>query len=350
MPNYTLPQWLLFFFTYCFFGWSWESCFVSVRKKKWINRGFLYGPVIPIYGFGALIILLATLPVRRCVPLIFLLGMAGATALEYVTGDVMERLFHVRYWDYSDKPLNLNGHICLRVSLGWGVFSVLLVRALHPPVAALLLHLPDAWAKGLNLVFIAGFSVDLALSVRSALDLRKLLEQLAESNETVAHIGARLEDAAAVLSQSAQETRAKLNQLQEQLRATAEQCERTLADKKDAGRQAVEARLAARREKKSRIAAFLEQRIAQALRDARARLELAEDVGEREKLERLIEELSNLGALLAREERETAARRDRDYRRALSLLGRNPSAVSRHHKSEVEEVRSLSSGDEGEQA
>ena len=119
---YNVTQWLLFFYLYSFVGWVWESCYVSVKKGRWVNRGFLNGPFLPIYGFGAVTILISTMSVRDSVPLIFLLGMLGATVLEYVTGACMERMFHVRYWDYSNQKLNLNGHICLTSSLAWGIF------------------------------------------------------------------------------------------------------------------------------------------------------------------------------------------------------------------------------------
>ena len=113
MEAYTPLQWLLIFFVYSVLGWVWESCYVSVKSKRWVNRGFLHGPWLPIYGSGAVVVLLVTLPARGRPALIFLLGMIGATVLEYVTGESMEKLFHMRYWDYSDKPLNVNGHICL---------------------------------------------------------------------------------------------------------------------------------------------------------------------------------------------------------------------------------------------
>ena len=142
MYLYSLSQWLLFFFFYCFCGWVWESCYVSAKRRQWVNRGFLHGPMLPIYGTGAIIILLAAIPVRENPALVFLLGMLAATALEYVTGAAMEALFKVRYWDYSQQPFNLGGHICLTCSLAWGAFSVLLVRFLHPPVEALVLRLP----------------------------------------------------------------------------------------------------------------------------------------------------------------------------------------------------------------
>ena len=95
MYIYTLGQWLLFFFCYSFCGWIWECCYVSARKRQWVNRGFLRGPLLPIYGTGAVIILLAVIPVRENPALVFLLGMLAATALEYVTGAAMEALFKV---------------------------------------------------------------------------------------------------------------------------------------------------------------------------------------------------------------------------------------------------------------
>ena len=132
---YTLPQWVLLFFSYGFLGWVWESGYVSVRQKHWVNRGFLHGPVIPIYGFGAVAILALCAPVAGSLPMLFFSGMFWATALEYATGWAMERMFHVRYWDYSTEKWNLNGYICLMASLCWGLFSVLLLRVIQPPVA-----------------------------------------------------------------------------------------------------------------------------------------------------------------------------------------------------------------------
>ena len=99
MHSYDLSQWVLFFFIYSFAGWIWESCYVSARKRRWVNRGFMHGPMLPIYGSGALVILVSTIGVRDNSALIFLMGMCGATVLEYVTGAVMERIFRVRYWD-----------------------------------------------------------------------------------------------------------------------------------------------------------------------------------------------------------------------------------------------------------
>ena len=106
---YTIHQWLLLFYLYCFAGWVWESCYVSALKHKWINRGFLKGPLLPIYGSGAIVVLISTITVKENIFLVFIIGMIAATVLEYITGELMESIFHVRYWDYSNKPLILNG-------------------------------------------------------------------------------------------------------------------------------------------------------------------------------------------------------------------------------------------------
>ena len=113
MYVYTPGQWALLFFFYCFCGWVWESCYVSARQRQWVNRGFLHGPLLPIYGSGAIIILFVTLPVADNLWLVYVLGMLAATLLEYVVGAVMEQLFKVRYWDYTKQPCNLHGYICL---------------------------------------------------------------------------------------------------------------------------------------------------------------------------------------------------------------------------------------------
>ena len=149
MNSYHLTQWVLFFFFYSFVGWVWESCYVSARKHRWVNRGFMHGPMLPIYGSGALVVLISTIGVRENILLIFLFGMTAATLLEYATGAVMERLFHVRYWDYSNQKLNLHGYICVTSSLCWGCFSVLLVRVIHVPVENAVLKFPLMAADGI---------------------------------------------------------------------------------------------------------------------------------------------------------------------------------------------------------
>ena len=167
MRYYTVSQWLIFFFIYCFLGWVWECCYVSVRKRKWVNRGFLHGPFLPIYGSGAIVILISTIAVKDIVPLVFLFGMVSSTILEFCTGCCMEKLFGVRYWDYSNLPLNFKGHICFFISLAWGAFSILLVCVIHKPIEAVVLMIPKTIADIIAVVLAKGVNIAKQLSEKA---------------------------------------------------------------------------------------------------------------------------------------------------------------------------------------
>ena len=193
MGFYSVSQWLIFFFTYCFLGWVWECLYVSVKTRHWVNRGFLHGPFLPIYGFGAMVILLSTIGVRSYVPLIFVFGMISSTVLEYVTGFAMEKLFGVKYWDYSDKRFNFRGHICLFASLGWGLFSVILICFIHKPIESVVTAIPivlsDITAFGLGIYM----ACDFMISFNEAMDLKSMLIRFTSENEQVKIIARRIE-------------------------------------------------------------------------------------------------------------------------------------------------------------
>ena len=115
---------------FSFFGWIFESSYVSIINKRPVNRGFLIGPWIPIYGFGGVIMLFVAIPFYYSPALVFIVGLAAASTLEYFTGIIMEKIFAVKYWDYTGKPFaSKNGYICLESSLCWGVFTLILTYA-----------------------------------------------------------------------------------------------------------------------------------------------------------------------------------------------------------------------------
>ncbi len=178
MYLYTWYQWLLFFFIYCFIGWIIESTYVSVRSLHFVNRGFLRLPLLPLYGSGAIIMLWLSLPVQGNLFLVFLFGMLGASALEYVTGYAMERLFKMKYWDYSNNPFNLNGYVCLTNSIAWGFLTLLLTEVIHLPLEWLVLRLNGTVC--ISLVIIVGiiFVTDAVHSTKEALDLGRILETM----------------------------------------------------------------------------------------------------------------------------------------------------------------------------
>lgn len=216
MFEYSLLQIIIFFFIYCFAGWIWESCYVSVRKRRWVNRGFLHGPIIPIYGFGALTILFATLPVKDNLWLVFICGMLGASVLELVTGTVMEALFHVRLWDYTNVPTNIKGYISLPTSMVWGVFSIIMVKFVHEPVSDFVLRIPPRVTELLAVVLTIFGSIDTTLSVREALDLKAILKKISE-NESVARVQKRMDVLAAVIDNDVEAAKERINQKLEML-------------------------------------------------------------------------------------------------------------------------------------
>jgi len=178
MYLYTWYQWLLFFFIYCFIGWIIESTYVSVRSLHFVNRGFLRLPLLPLYGSGAIIMLWLSIPVQGNLFLVFLFGMLGASALEYVTGYAMERLFKMKYWDYSNNPFNLNGYVCLTNSIAWGFLTLLLTEVIHRPLEWLVLRLNGTAC--IILVIMVGiiFVTDAIRSTKEALDLGRILETM----------------------------------------------------------------------------------------------------------------------------------------------------------------------------
>ena len=173
---------LWFFFVYAFLGWCAEVGYAATKTGKFVNRGFLNGPWCPVYGFGVVIVLGCLEPLSGNLPLLFLGSVALTSALEWLTGFALEKLFHQRWWDYSDEPFNLTGYICLRFSLMWGFACLFVVKLLHPTVvlAVDLLPRPLGWILLAGLC--AALGVDLAATVSAIARLNRrlvLLDELA---------------------------------------------------------------------------------------------------------------------------------------------------------------------------
>lgn len=193
MYSYSLLEWLLFFYIYCFMGWCWETIYVSIKKCKFVNRGFMHGPFLPIYGTGAIMILVVSAPFQDNLILMYLAGVVGATALELITGALMEALFKVRYWDYSNLKFNYKGYICLSSSAAWGFFTILMTRFLHKPVEHFVLTLPESVLKWGTVVLSCYVVVDFAISFHGALNLRILLDKMDKVKEELVVMERRLD-------------------------------------------------------------------------------------------------------------------------------------------------------------
>lgn len=208
MYGYSWIQWLFFFFFYSFFGWCFESAYVSLKKKHFVNRGFIRGPFLPLYGSGAVMMLVVSMPFRDNLILTYLAGCAGATVLEYVTGVTMEALFKVRYWDYSKQPLNFQGQICLGSSLAWGGLTILMTHVIHKPIEQLAFWLPGWTLTLITMLVAVVFVADFTLSFRAALDLRNVLVRMDQAKKELERMQKRL-DVIIAFADEAKENRKK---------------------------------------------------------------------------------------------------------------------------------------------
>ncbi len=178
----------LFFVVYSFFilsfaGWIYESTKCSLAKKMFVNRGFLNGPIIPVYGMGGTLVYLLLRPFSGHVAAVFLLGFILTTLLEYTTAVLMEQAFHAKWWDYSRFKYNYQGRVCLPASLLWAVFSVADVYVLGPYVQKLVERIPRRFGEWAGYVLVVITLVDFAVTVVYTLQLSNTMERLNELRE-----------------------------------------------------------------------------------------------------------------------------------------------------------------------
>lgn len=170
-----INQAIIYFIFTGFLGYIYETFAMTIWSSKFENRGFLLGPIIPIYGLGAVI---ATLLFEHYFKglsnvLIFFISVIGSAILEYPTHYFMEKLFHQRWWDYSKAPLNINGRICLPAALGFGVAALVIVRVINPFIIPIIMKMSDSLTNGLSLIFTGLFCADLATTIAIVSDFEE---------------------------------------------------------------------------------------------------------------------------------------------------------------------------------
>ena len=262
--GYTWIQMGWIVLVYSCLGWCCEVAFAALKTGKFVNRGFLNGPVCPIYGFGVLSVVLVLEPVKDNLLLLFFGSMVFTSLLEFLAGFAMERIFHDKWWDYSNNPFNIKGYICLEFSVMWGIACVLVVDIIHPIIMKLVNAVPHTlglWIMGALYVILA------ADAVLTLVELLKLPKRFRAMEELEAAITAVSDAMGENIYDSVERGRQRSEAFNEKHPDIAEKSREYMADmlekrselnrkareREDAGKEALAARKAEREAKLARL-------------------------------------------------------------------------------------------------
>ena len=278
---------------------------MSLRTHKLTNRGFMKGPWLPLYGSGAILVLLVTLPYADHPVGVYFAGMIAATILEYVTGVVMVKLFKVRYWDYSYKKIQFQGHICLSSSLAWGGLSLLMVYVIHPPIVKFIAMWNENVVNILTFIVTICMAYDFANAFREAMDLRALIIQAEELKK-------RMEEVVAEKREAFAET---VEERREQFAQSVAESKEQLAE----SRERLAESLDERKEKFAETVSETRERIAESVAESKEQMAVRQQQWEKETIERQ-QRREEQAAERKEKRQETAAARKERIERSLAEL------------------------------
>lgn len=181
--EYNYYNLFLLFFVYSFIGYIVESISVSIMEKKVVlNRGFLVGPYIPIFGYGSMAMILTLQKYKGDIIALFIMSMTVCLTIEYLCSLIAEKIFHLRWWDYSDKKFNINGRICLKNGVLFGLAGVIVVEYLNPYLENLILLLPNNIMVIISIILSIIFYADTIVSGTTVIKFNKSFKRYGEDN------------------------------------------------------------------------------------------------------------------------------------------------------------------------
>ena len=183
--EYNFINILIYFITYSFLGWIMESTFRSICEKKLINTGFLKGPFCPIYGTGAIIMILFLKKFSNSLILLFFVSIIVFTIWEYIVGILLEKIFHTKYWDYSDNKFNFQGRICLMNSIFWGILGVVFIKYIHPFIENVVQKIDIRILTVIYSIIALGMLVDMIRSIIKVKNIQATLNKIDELNKEI---------------------------------------------------------------------------------------------------------------------------------------------------------------------
>ena len=183
-----------YFVIYSFLGWVLESIVRTICERKIINTGFLIGPFCPIYGFGAIIMILFLDGFKNNIFLLFFISVIVLSLWEYLVGVLLEKVFATKYWDYSDNKFNYKGRICLTNSIAWGILGILFIRYIHPFIIQILNYVDFVYVAIIASIIAVILLIDAIISVIKIKNIKSTLDKIEEINEQIKQKLSELKD------------------------------------------------------------------------------------------------------------------------------------------------------------
>ena len=212
----------LYFFVYGFLGWCTEVGYAATQQGRFVNRGFLNGPICPVYGIGVGVVVQFLTPVEDHLLLLYLSSTILVTLIEGFTGYLMDKIFHHKWWDYSNRPLNIGGYVCLSFSLVWGVACVMIVKLIHPVIHKGLSFIPVTVGMILIIILGIGLFADLYVTASGILKMNRRLEAMekiaAELRELSDKVGENIYENVMDTMEFKEEKKEQLDSVAEELR------------------------------------------------------------------------------------------------------------------------------------
>lgn len=187
MPQ-TFYEVVWIFLIYAFIGWCSEVSYAALDLGQFVNRGFLNGPYCPIYGVGVLIVVVILTPLKHNLVVLFVGSVLLTSVLEYGTGFILEKVFHNKWWDYSDYPFNINGYVCLKFSILWGLACTFVMLILHPMVVGFIHLIPHFVGVALLASLLSALGVDFVFTVGTIRNFNRRLRLMGEVAQKLKNI------------------------------------------------------------------------------------------------------------------------------------------------------------------
>lgn len=213
---------------YSFLGWVLESTYKTIYQKKFVNSGFLIGPICPIYGFGAAIMYLFLDQFKSNIFMLFVAGVIILSIWEYLVGFLLEKLFKTKYWDYSGKKFNLHGRICLMNSIIWGVLGVIFTVLLHPIIEQVVGQFETSMLVYLEIILTIALIVDSVISVTKITNINIGIDKLVEITDT---IKSKMDELKSLTGKANEKSRDSIKLIIEELKQKQDNLKETISKK-----------------------------------------------------------------------------------------------------------------------